>query len=94
MIVKLEYETLLRIKVILEEFGLMSGLICNVEKTSLLPIGTQMRIDDRIRDLGFTIAEKITVLGLEIDGGGTPIQTLTKSGDKYVSTSMLGRDLT
>jgi hypothetical protein len=33
LIVKMSYENLLRIKNILEDFGIMSGLVCNVEKT-------------------------------------------------------------
>ncbi len=70
MIVKNTYETLARIKEILETFGAMSGLVCNVEKTSILPIGDNTIVDDRIRDLGFVISEKITVLGLLIDKNG------------------------
>ncbi len=70
MIVKNTYETLARIKEILETFGAMSGLVCNVEKTSILPIGDNTVVDDRIRDLGFVISEKITVLGLVIDKDG------------------------
>jgi hypothetical protein len=66
----MEYENLLRIKTLLEEFGALSGLVCNVEKTSLLPIGLPMQIDERIRDIGFNIADNITVLGLEIDKDG------------------------
>ncbi len=38
MIVKLTYDNLLRIKNILEEFVLKSGLICNVEKTVLMVV--------------------------------------------------------
>jgi hypothetical protein len=63
-------ENLTRIKTILEDFGIMSGLVCNVEKTSILPIGGQFQIDNRIRDLGFTIVDRLTVLGLEIDRDG------------------------
>ncbi len=70
MIVRNTYETLARIKEILEIFGAMSGLVCNVEKTSILPIGDNTTVDDRIRDLGFVISEKITVLGLVIDKNG------------------------
>jgi hypothetical protein len=39
LLIKLDYNSLLRVKVILEEFGLISGLVCNVEKTMLLVIG-------------------------------------------------------
>jgi hypothetical protein len=67
MIVKLEYETIVRIKTILEQFGILSGLLCNVDKTTLFPIGQNIQIDNRIRDLGFVIVEKVTVLGLLFD---------------------------
>jgi hypothetical protein len=70
MIVKLTYENLLRIKTILEEFGLMSGLVCNVEKTVLLPVGNPVIVDPRIADLGFTVVDKVTILGLVIDRNG------------------------
>jgi hypothetical protein len=49
----------------LEQFGILSGLLCNVDKTTLLPIGQNLHIDNRIRDLGFVIVEKVTILGLE-----------------------------
>ncbi len=70
MIVKNSYETLARIKNILEDFGTMSGLLCNVEKTSILPVGVDTVLDDRIRDLGFAQSEKITILGLVINKNG------------------------
>ncbi len=70
MLVKLNYDNLFRIKYILEEFGNMSGLVCNVEKTMLLPIGDIHQIDHRIADLGFSFVEKLTILGLNIDKNG------------------------
>jgi hypothetical protein len=85
LIVKMEYENLLRIKTILEEFGVMSGLVCNVEKTSILPIGGPFQIDNRILDLGFTIVDKLTVLGLEIDRDGHTQTNFTKIRKKICS---------
>jgi hypothetical protein len=70
MLIALEYETLHRIKVILEQFGAISGLRCNVEKTNLLPLGENINFDVRIHELGFNIVDKLTVLGLEIDRNG------------------------
>jgi hypothetical protein len=70
MITKCSLQNLLRIKNILEEFGALSGLVCNVEKTVLLPIGNNIVIDDQITSLGFVIADKVTILGLEIDRNG------------------------
>jgi hypothetical protein len=57
--------SLVRIKNILEIYGSLSGLICNVEKMSLLLIGTELP-DLDIVELGFNICNEITVLGLTI----------------------------
>jgi hypothetical protein len=70
LLVKMNYENLLRIRYILEDFGNMSGLVCNVEKTMLLPIGDNDQIDPRVAELGFSIVDKITILGLKIDRTG------------------------
>ncbi len=82
LIVKCNYNNLLRVKNILEEFGNMSGLVCNVEKTVLLPIGNNTVIDDNILTLGFTVAEKLTILGLEIDKNGFTNSNYRKIIDK------------
>jgi hypothetical protein len=68
MIVKLEYNSLAIIKKILTDFGILSGLVCNVDKTTLLPIGPNIPIDPRILDLGFKIVNSVTILGLTIEG--------------------------
>jgi hypothetical protein len=70
MLTKCSYQNLMRIKCILEEFGVLSELECNVEKTVLLPIGENAVIDEQIMSLGFVIADKVTILGLEIDCNG------------------------
>jgi hypothetical protein len=67
MLVKLEYNTLLRIKNILEDFGNLSGLECNVDKTTLMIIGNPPLVDDRIREIGFKFVDNTTILGLTID---------------------------
>ncbi len=82
MIVKLEYDTILRIKTILEQFGSLSGLLCNVDKTTLLPIGQNFQIDNRIRDLGFIIVDKVTILGLELDRNGVTAENFVKLIEK------------
>jgi hypothetical protein len=61
MIVKQSYENLLRIKNILD-LGNLLGLVCNIEKTLLLPINTPKAIEERIANLGFVIADKVTIL--------------------------------
>jgi len=63
---KLDRQTLLRIKTILEEFGLLSGLECNVEKTTVMCINSA--VPDYMAEVGFEIVESVTILGLEIEG--------------------------
>jgi hypothetical protein len=63
---KLDRQTLLRIKTILEEFGLLSGLECNVEKTTVMCINSA--VPDYMEEVGFEIVESVTILGLEIEG--------------------------
>jgi hypothetical protein len=70
MLIKLDYDSLLRVRNILEEFGVISGLVCNVEKTMLLVIGDNDEFDNRIKDLGFVITKKVTILGLDINSKG------------------------
>jgi hypothetical protein len=53
----------------LDDFGKLSGLECNVEKTTILQIGHGGGISDEIRSLGFSIDSEITVLGLKLKNG-------------------------
>jgi hypothetical protein len=82
LIVKCSYANLVRIKEILEDFGIMSGLVCNVEKTVLLPIGADTVIDENIRALGFAVVDSVTILGLEIDRNGYTPSNFDKIIDK------------
>jgi hypothetical protein len=82
LLVKLDYKSLLRIKEVLEEFGLISGLVCNVEKTMLVVIGDNEVIDNRIETLGFVISKKVTILGLEINNNGFAVESLHKITEK------------
>lgn len=66
VIVEMEHGSLSLIKNILDNFGILSGLECNIEKTLLMPIGALGHIPDNIRELGFDIRESATVLGMEI----------------------------
>ncbi len=60
-------DSLRKIKTSLILFGELSGLKCNFEKTSLMPIGNFQNIENDLFELGFTITDKITLLGLDID---------------------------
>jgi len=68
VLTSMDYASLNRIKVILEDFGKLSGLECNVEKTVLMPFGNTDRVPEDIIGLGFEVRNNITVLGLEIEG--------------------------
>ncbi len=66
--VKAEYETLSRIKSALLQFGIISGLSTNVEKTTMMRIGNlESVLDPRIRDLGFAMVDEMKILGFLID---------------------------
>jgi hypothetical protein len=63
-----EYETLSRVKSALLEFGIISGLRTNVEKTTMMRIGNlESVLDPRIRDLGFAMVDEMKILGFLID---------------------------
>jgi hypothetical protein len=84
VLVKLDYDTLLVIKNILERFGTMSGLACNIDKTILLPVGPQAHVDPRISDIGFTITDKVTILGLQIVGNGACMENFASLNTKII----------
>jgi hypothetical protein len=66
--VKAEYETLSRIKAALLQFGVISGLRTNVDKTTMMRIGNlDSALDPRIRDLGFAMVDEMKILGFLID---------------------------
>ena len=54
------------IKVILSDFASLSGLKTNLEKSVLMPIGGPMPVDLDLDRSGFTIADNITILGINI----------------------------
>ena len=66
VLVSMDLNTLSAIKVILSDFGKLSGLCCNIEKTVLIPVGNILPISNEIITLGFEIKEKATILGMEI----------------------------
>jgi hypothetical protein len=60
------HDNLLKLKNILEEFATISGLRCNLEKTSVLLIGSSQVVTDEIASLGFAFSDSIKVLGMDI----------------------------
>ncbi len=63
----MEYNSLHRITVILNEFKKISGLECNKDKTVLMQVGTRIPINQEILSLGFDIQHSTTLLGLIIE---------------------------
>ncbi len=69
-LVKMEVSTLTRLRKVLDDFGKLSGLECNVDKTTLLQVGSDIPISQDITELGFSIVNEVTILGLKIVGSG------------------------
>jgi exonuclease III len=76
---KLERASLLKIKEILASYGEISGLICNVSKSSVLCIGDQNLFPENLTETGFDFSDSLTVLGLEINNTGNIAE---QNGDK------------
>jgi len=66
IIIKLTLGNIIRVRDILRDFGTISGLVCNIEKTSLMQIGSNDPISEEITELGFQTREKIVILGMAI----------------------------
>jgi hypothetical protein len=63
----LQPESLGTIKKILEDFGEISGLCCNYDKTVILPVFAPTEEERAfIKDLDFRIVDKLKLLGMEI----------------------------
>jgi hypothetical protein len=67
VLTQMERGSLERIRDILVDFHGISGLSCNVEKTTLMQIGSADPVPDEILALGFDIQSSIKLLGLNID---------------------------
>jgi len=70
LIVKLDLQNLQIILQILEEFESISGLGCNIDKTSLMPIGSNEPVPENILNLGLNISSEITLLGAKLKNTG------------------------
>jgi hypothetical protein len=81
--VKAEYNSLLAIKNSMLEFGFMSGLRTNVEKTTMMRIGNvETVLDPRIEQLGFVTVNEMKILGFDIDNKA---ERLERNFDKCIS---------
>ena len=67
------FESLNAIKSALDVFASLSGLTCNVEKSTLLIVGLQGPVPNTIVNLGFKVVNNFKILGFTIDAA---LQTL------------------
>jgi len=68
-------DNLRKVKTILNEFGQVSGLETNIEKTSLMPVGLlDVPLAQEIIDLGFEIVDKIKCLGMTINNRSSSLE--------------------
>ncbi|MFN9942541.1 MAG: hypothetical protein ACK56I_24030, partial [bacterium] len=81
--VRAEYESLSVIKNSMIQFGFISGLCTNVEKTTMMRIGNlDTVLDPRIEQLGFGLVTEMKILGFDIDNKA---EQLEKNFDKCIS---------
>ena len=59
-------ENIINVKTILDNFGKLSGLIINAEKTQVLPINVTQDFAENIAETGFSIVKNLTILGVDI----------------------------
>ena len=72
---------LARVKAILADFGTISGLETNVDKTTLMPIGNlHIGLDEETVGLGFQVVTEMKCLGIKLDN------TCTNLVEHYEST--------
>jgi hypothetical protein len=88
-LLRMEVSTLNRLKQVLDNFGLLSGLECNVDKTTIMQVGTDEPIPPEIQEIGFSPAGEVTVLGCTISGPGADtagnLETIKKKLQKQVN---------
>jgi hypothetical protein len=70
VITLMQRECLMRLKVILDEFGEISGLLCNFDKTMVMNIGVQNNDLNFLQEIGFTPTEHIKLLGFQLGKDG------------------------
>jgi hypothetical protein len=69
------FEAVQRIKSLMESFYLISGLKCNIEKTSIMYIGPDnVAEQEKIRQLGFNVVTEIKCLGFVLDRSGLGLE--------------------
>jgi len=90
-----ELESLSSLKKVLKDFSVFSGLHCNREKTVIMQIGNKIPLSDEIKSLGFSFADKIHILGMDIDSELVNLdENFEKNNSKYKKVSIFGGDST
>jgi hypothetical protein len=84
----MERESLLRIRNILADFELLSGLACNVEKTTLMQFGSNDPVPADIREIGFDIKTELTLLGLKIQSNCSRYTASKNSIEERIRTQI------
>ena len=76
VLTRMDYNSLLRVKTILRDFHVLSGLECNVDKTTLMQIGSSEPIPTDVRSLGFDMQNEVKLLGLKIKNNGNYYESI------------------
>jgi Reverse transcriptase (RNA-dependent DNA polymerase) len=58
ILTSLKPESIIEITRVLDNFGAISGLVCNVQKSHILPIGQESAVPGAIRNIGFEIVDE------------------------------------
>jgi hypothetical protein len=75
-LILLKLECLTHMKKVLCDFRVLSGLSCNIEKSFIMRIGDLCgTVSAEIRDLGFSFADKIKLLGFTLQNYGDMVAT-------------------
>jgi exonuclease III len=72
----MEERSLTKLKINLGEFGKISGLICNFDKTCVMQFGNTNVDNNFVQDLGFTVVNDITLLGFKINRYGLVVDEM------------------
>ena len=71
---------LVALKSILQDFSVISGLKCNTDKTCIMFIGPRDPVESPlIEELGFTVVEKMKILGLWIGPDGVIVDVISQA---------------
>jgi hypothetical protein len=69
------FASLNKLKTVVNDFGVFSGLKSNPEKTTLLKMGPVGPMSQEILDLGFSIVNNVILLGLNVDNNLSSLST-------------------